>query len=84
MGRSAGPGSPVYFRCHACRSTLVNNTTETVTLTGRSKPYPHRRYHTLGIRSSYRSREYRCSCGHVGWSNHIDLAYMAGEDRHLD
>lgn len=80
MGRSAGAGSPVWFRCHACRSTLVYERDETVTLTGRTKPYPQRAHHTLGARSTRTSYEYRCSCGHVGWSNHVDLARMAGDD----
>jgi hypothetical protein len=45
-----------------------------VELTGRERPY-HRKRHTVkGSRSTEISREYRCSCGHVGWSNHVDLA----------
>jgi hypothetical protein len=43
-----------------------------VTLTGRERPY--RRKGVMGSRSTHVSREYRCSCGHVGWSNHVDLA----------
>lgn len=38
----------------------------------------------MGSRSTDRAREYVCSCGHTGWSNHIDLARMAGETRHTD
>lgn len=83
MGRSAGAGSPVFFRCWACRSTLVNDRTTTVTLTGRTKPYPHNGHHMLGQRSTRTLREYVCSCGHKGWSNHIDLARRAGEGRGL-
>lgn len=80
MGRSHGPGSPVWFRCHRCRSTLVNNRTSTWELTGRSRPA--RFSGAPGSRSTFREREYRCSCGHVGWSNHIDLARAAGETRY--
>jgi hypothetical protein len=76
MSRSAGTGSPVWFRCWACRSTLVRDTHSTVELTGRTKPSPRRKHHTLGLRSTMTLREYRCSCGHVGWSNHIDLERM--------
>lgn len=77
MGRSAGAGSPVWFRCHACRSTLVNDRSSTYELTGRTKPYKRSKYSMLGSRSTTTAYEYRCSCGHVGWSNHIDLARKA-------
>lgn len=73
MGRSAGTGSPVWFRCSRCRSTLVRNTHSKVRLTGREKPMPERRGSTLGARSTRTLREYECSCGHIGWSNHMDL-----------
>jgi len=77
MSQSAGAGSPVWFRCWACRSALVRNTHTTVELTGRTRPYRRSKYHAAGIRSTPVSREYRCSCGHVGWSNHFDLELMA-------
>lgn len=83
MGQSAGAGSPVWFRCWADRQvgSRGGGTDHRVTLTGRTRPYPHRQGHALGSRSSRTSREYRCSCGHVGWSNHVDLAEMAGVPR---
>jgi hypothetical protein len=62
----------VWFHCHACRSTLVHNQRTRVELTGRKRPYRNRG--AMGTRSCHTSREYRCECGHVGWSNHIDLA----------
>ncbi len=34
----------------------------------------------MGSRSTFVAREYRCSCGHVGWSNHTDLARAAHPD----
>jgi hypothetical protein len=83
MGRSAGPGSPVYFRCKVERDTLTSRGGDrhVVELTGRERPYSPSR--TLGTRSTYISREYRClSCGHVGWSNHVDLAHLAGAGRY--
>lgn len=85
MGQSAGAGSPVSFQCHACRSTLRSRSVasrHTFTLTGRSRPYRAKAYSALGSRSTLVSREYRCSCGHVGWSNHVDLARMTGEPRY--
>lgn len=81
MSRSAGTGSPVWFRCSACRSTLVRNYDSTVELTGRTRPAPSRRYHARGSRSTGTLREYRCSCGHVGWSNHVDLAHRELRER---
>jgi hypothetical protein len=44
-----------------------------ITLTGRKRRYRPSKGTALGIRSDTVAREYKCSCGHVGWSNHIDL-----------
>lgn len=74
MGRSAGPGSPVWFRCWSDRSTVRGGVDHRVTLTGRRRPYRSAKGHALGIRSDTIAREYRCTCGHVGWSNHLDLS----------
>jgi hypothetical protein len=42
-----------------------------VTLTGRTRPYNTGNHPP---RSTATRREYRCTyCGHVGWSNHVDL-----------
>ena len=81
MGRSAGTGSPVWFFCWRERQIGGRNVEHHVTLTGRQRAYPHRSHHALGSRSTHVSREYTCSCGHTGWSNHVDLAEMAMEDR---
>lgn len=84
MGKSAGPGSPVFFHCAKFRREGYkwrDSREHVIELTGRSKPYYAGKSHALGQRSSYKTREYRCSCGHVGWSNHVDLARMAGEDK---
>ena len=70
MSRSAGPGSPLAFRCARCRLRRVEGV---VGRTGRERPYRAPRGSCLGIRSTLVSREYRCSCGHLGWSNHVDL-----------
>ena len=74
MGRSAGTGSPVWFSCAACRRRGSRGG-HNFQLTGRTKPY--RSSGALGSRSTATSREYRCTCGHVGWSNHIDLERFA-------
>lgn len=79
-----GTGSPMYFHCAkftrlSFRERDITREPHTVTLTGRTKPRPHdgRR----GPRSTDTYREYKCSCGHVGWSAHIDLAKRAGEGK---
>lgn len=81
MSESAGAGSPIWFRCAACRSTLrwtdpVSNTHRgmRVKLTGKTKKYYGRTGSALGVRSTHVCRQYEClDCGHVGYSNHIDL-----------
>lgn len=70
-----GTGVPVSFMCPRervqRRSGWVPPAAHLVTLTGRVKPYNTRNHPP---RSTNTKREYRCACGHVGWSNHVDLA----------
>lgn len=82
MSRSAGTGSPTWFACYQARKiwyfddvtrTVRERKGHRVTLTGRTKPNPSRRRNG---RVSDLLREYRCSCGHVGWSSHCDLERM--------
>lgn len=40
---------------------------DVIVRTGRTKPAPTRR---PGVRALPEAHEYRCSCGHVGWSTH--------------
>lgn len=75
MGRSAGPGSPISFRCAKCRRRddwrNPSSKGRRVRLTGRNK--------WKGKRSARHTSvylEYEClDCGHIGWSSHIDLTY---------
>jgi hypothetical protein len=82
-GTSGGTGQPYWFMCpterraraaawdFTAKRSRYRGERHTVTLTGRTKPNPG---HKHGGRTSALSREYRCDvCGHVGWSNHIDL-----------
>lgn len=78
---SGGTGSPISFKCQELRRTYYKDQgrearRHTVTLTGRTKPYPRRYGIMRGHRSTDTSREYRCACGHVGWSAHSDLERM--------
>lgn len=77
MSRSAGTGSPVWFRCWRDRQRDYHDRDARVMLTGRMKPYRARRGHALGARSTFRLFEYECSCGYIGWSNHVDLLELA-------
>lgn len=93
MGRSAGTGSPIAFRCPVDRrqNPLWNSEdvrrngyearsrTHVITLTGRKRRYHSAQGSALGTRSDYFAREYTCACGHTGWSAHFDIARMAGE-----
>ena len=79
--------TPGWFRCPVHRRHLADAGWDTslrrqvaaephnITLTGKTKPNPSRK---IGPRTSRVSREYTCSCGHTGWSTHIDLEHMEG------
>ncbi len=81
MSWSAGPGSPVSFVCwrgrQDWRTKAAHRNVYAVTLTGRTRPYKAAYGSALGLRSTLMSREYRCECGHVGWSYHVDLLRLA-------
>lgn len=75
-GTNAGTGCPIAFRCHQERRHTIdpqrdpNYRNHTVHVTGRERPAGGNR----NIRMDTVTREYVCSCGHTGWSRHIDLA----------
>jgi predicted RNA-binding Zn-ribbon protein involved in translation (DUF1610 family) len=81
MGRSAGPGSPLTFRCATCRSLpdfIVREAGwkygRNVVRTGRERERRPNKGSALGVRSLREQHEYRCKdCGHVGWSRHTDI-----------
>lgn len=64
--RRRGLGSPLDFRCPKCRSRVVKPT-------GKKRPYTPSAGHALGTRGNLEAAEYRCECGHVGWTNHNDV-----------
>jgi hypothetical protein len=79
MGLSSGTGSPHFFHCPVARRNRDYRTHRLpkghiITLTGRTKPRD--RGGRVGDRSTLVVREYQCSCGHIGWSNHVDLERM--------
>lgn len=88
MGRSAGAGSPLWFMCPREREERWNWRSmgghwpvgeHRITLTGRTRPYHTKSGSALGSRSTLTSREWNCSCGRTGWSNHSDLERMAAQ-----
>lgn len=86
MGRSAGPGSPIQFLCAAQRRDRWRyrdrdgyvdtryEPTHDVVRTGRTKPRQQRG--AIGQRNMHTAHEYRCSCGHVGWSTHRGVLHF--------
>lgn len=83
MGANNGTGQPYWFRCSQCRSTVRGSDggwAGDVDLTGRRRPHRGK----VGARITSIDREYACrSCGHVGWSAHLDLCIKAGDHRYL-
>jgi len=77
-GTKAGTGQPITFRCWAERrerwQSFHRADDHVMTMTGRSRPYHGHK----GGRMTTTAYEYRCSCGHVGWSAHVDAARKAG------
>lgn len=76
-GTNAGTGQPLTFRCSKQRSQVVYpdkyggrfpDGHENIVRTGRARlvGYP-------GVRSLGTAWQYRCECGHVGWSKHVDV-----------
>lgn len=77
-----GTGAPAYFRCSRCRRARVrwpSGCHTRVELTGKSRK---NNSSTKWPRVAYAHYQYRClDCGHIGWSNHVQLADKAGRDR---
>jgi hypothetical protein len=85
MGSNNGTGQPNWFRCSKCRSTVRGGHhcgfANDVELTGEQRPHRSKKG---GARITHIDRQYRClSCGHVGWSCHVELADKAGESPDL-
>lgn len=69
-GTNAGTGCPIAFRCHGERRlTDERRGGHVVHVTGRERKAQGNR----NARMDVVAREYVCSCGHTGWSRHIDL-----------
>ena len=72
-GSNAGTGCPLTFRCTVERRERGRGRTGSlhrVQVTGNERPSSAKH----SARMDRVEREYRCSCGHHGWSRHIDLA----------
>lgn len=73
MGRSAGAGSPLSFKCRGCGDASYR----TIRLTGRTRVRATKHGSARGARHGGVAREYVCGCGHTGWSTHVDLLRWA-------
>jgi hypothetical protein len=81
-----GTGMPITFLCPVARrnrelwgqadrsrSGRLPDGHDEIVRTGRTKP--RRRDGNLGLRTLDTSHEYRCQCGHVGWTTHVDILH---------
>lgn len=69
--------SPISFQCSAGRRNISwrdrgERNEHEVVRTGRTKPNPSRR---RGQRTLGELHEYECSCGHIGWTKHVEILY---------
>lgn len=75
MSRSHGTGQPQYFMCAKQRAGYHYDAHYCVR-TGRSKPARP----NAGVRVMDHQVEYRCICGHVGWSRHVEAGQLPMTD----
>lgn len=82
--KTAGAGQPLFFHCPKYRSARATEREAAylafmlrahreITLTGRTRKVRK----PNGQRMTKTAREYRCTCGHVGWSRHVDLERLS-------
>lgn len=82
-GTNGGTGEPYWFRCAKGRRwdslRWGDRPRHVCTPTGKSRDLTDVLRHGKHgfLRHGRVAYEYRCSCGHVGWSRHKDLAAMA-------
>ena len=92
MNWNTGAGSPNTFRCWKCRRRagqfygrpdMGAGRFNRVDLTGKKRERSAKAPGALGLRSSWIHYQYECfDCGHIGWSNHRDLAAKANREPH--
>ena len=79
QGDHVGTGYPLTFRCSKERlerdwrggNRAVEARHDPIVRTGRTRRAPSPgKGHPRKLRESH---EYRCACGHVGWSCHVDV-----------
>ena len=82
-----GTGYPVAFVCPVARRNRALWSGEekgalppghdAIVRTGRTKPVKKGKGHP---RKLWTSHEYRCECGHVGWTNHVQIVRYPVEE----
>ena len=74
-----GTGQPLYFKCAECRRRCHNpvagvyNCAHQQMRTGRTRK---RKVRNNTGRMLDVAHEYTCSCGHIGWSRHVDVLLL--------
>ena len=75
MGRGSGTGQPIWFMCSVQRRARVwpgaYPPGHDVVRTGRVRGNPTVGGYSRSLHGG--TVEYRCSCGHVGWTKHADI-----------
>ena len=79
-GRGGGEGYPISFKCSQERKGRPGPHTCTATGRTRRPPSPGKGH----PRKALLALQYRCTCGFVGWSAHIDLARAAVDQGIVD
>ena len=84
-GSNAGTGQPITFRCWVQRrGAEIHYHWRTRKISYISYPKGHNGVRTGKVRASARGggirmmhtdHQYRCECGHVGWSKHTGVLY---------
>jgi hypothetical protein len=84
MSRSSGTGVPIYFICYKARRNQRYDSSrpysranysyppghEEIVRTGRTRGIPPGTQHARTLPERH---EYRCECGHTGWTRHSDV-----------
>lgn len=74
----------MWFHCAVFRREdrkTRDRSAHVISLTGRKRVMS---IGNAGNRNSKHSREYKCSCGHVGWSRHVDLEVVEATKAYHD
>jgi len=79
-GKGSGTGYPLTFNCFRCRRSVngciggfVSYCRHAQVRTGRVRPLSRPQQSKGHPRVLRERHEYRCTCGHTGWTRHADV-----------